>query len=246
MAIRDTISDSDTPDSNISSHGIEGNDFSSAESPSSGFSFTSPPMLIAVVSGLLGLIGLIIATMAFLKISSITADLTEIGDKIKTESSTRLFAIQSLQEELDGYDQRLENIGSELVKMKRSQLDTKQIQRLVDTINNLARDVKINRDEINDNRLDVINVQGLVEDLAESREKPGVVVQKPAGSILSDSSDSSHLSTPEDGYHLIQSGDTYDRLAKLYGVTIEALMQANPGVNPRRLQIGQKIAIPGL
>ena len=44
--------------------------------------------------------------------------------------------------------------------------------------------------------------------------------------------------------HIIQKGETFAVLAKKYGVSVKAIQQANPGVDPTRLKIGQKIAIP--
>jgi LysM repeat protein len=44
--------------------------------------------------------------------------------------------------------------------------------------------------------------------------------------------------------HTIMKGDTFAVLAKKYGVTTKAMETANPGVNPTRLKIGQKIKIP--
>ncbi len=45
-------------------------------------------------------------------------------------------------------------------------------------------------------------------------------------------------------FHTVRSGDTFDAIAKRYGVSITALRSANPGVRPRRLQVGQKVRIP--
>ncbi len=42
----------------------------------------------------------------------------------------------------------------------------------------------------------------------------------------------------------IQPGDTFFKLAQRYGTTVEAIMQANPGVSPENLQVGQVINIP--
>lgn len=44
--------------------------------------------------------------------------------------------------------------------------------------------------------------------------------------------------------HVIVKGDTYGSLAKRYSTTIKAITAANPGVQPSRLKIGQKINIP--
>ena len=39
-------------------------------------------------------------------------------------------------------------------------------------------------------------------------------------------------------------GDTLGAIAHKNGISLKALMEANPGVNPKKLQIGQKIQIP--
>ncbi|NCG08606.1 MAG: LysM peptidoglycan-binding domain-containing protein [Verrucomicrobia bacterium] len=47
------------------------------------------------------------------------------------------------------------------------------------------------------------------------------------------------------GNYPIQSGDTFSSIASKSGVKLQALLDANPGVDPRRLRIGQTITIPG-
>jgi len=44
--------------------------------------------------------------------------------------------------------------------------------------------------------------------------------------------------------HTIVKGDFYSTLATKYGVTVKAIQAANPGKDPSRLQIGDKIKIP--
>ncbi len=44
--------------------------------------------------------------------------------------------------------------------------------------------------------------------------------------------------------HTVQSGDTFYSIAKKYGTTVEAIIQANPGINPENLQVGQVIKVP--
>lgn len=43
----------------------------------------------------------------------------------------------------------------------------------------------------------------------------------------------------------IRSGDTLARIARIFKVSVSALMRANPDVQARRLQIGHRIVIPG-
>jgi len=44
--------------------------------------------------------------------------------------------------------------------------------------------------------------------------------------------------------HVIVKGDLFYTLGKQYNVTIRAITEANPGVDPTKLKIGQKIRIP--
>ena len=41
--------------------------------------------------------------------------------------------------------------------------------------------------------------------------------------------------------HIIQKGDTLDAIAKRYGTTVNHIISKNPGVDPRKLQIGQRV-----
>ena len=44
--------------------------------------------------------------------------------------------------------------------------------------------------------------------------------------------------------YIIRAGDTFFSLARRFNTTVQAIMAANPGVDPNRLQIGQRICIP--
>ncbi|MCF7669153.1 MAG: LysM peptidoglycan-binding domain-containing protein [Verrucomicrobia bacterium] len=44
--------------------------------------------------------------------------------------------------------------------------------------------------------------------------------------------------------HTVKQGDTFSSIARRYGIKLEDLISKNPGINPRRLQLGQEIKIP--
>ena len=52
------------------------------------------------------------------------------------------------------------------------------------------------------------------------------------------------LPAPTAQEYVIQKGDTFDALHKKFGVSVKAIIAANPTVNPSKLQIGQRIVIP--
>ncbi len=43
--------------------------------------------------------------------------------------------------------------------------------------------------------------------------------------------------------YTIKSGDTYAIIARTFGTTVQALISANPGVDPNRLRVGQQICV---
>jgi LysM repeat protein len=44
--------------------------------------------------------------------------------------------------------------------------------------------------------------------------------------------------------YTIKSGDTFYNIARTYGISLDTLLAANPGINPNRLHIGQVICVP--
>ncbi len=80
---------------------------------------------------------------------------------------------------------------------------------------------------------------------AEALEKEGVKVAAPlAPSPSAPTSKGDPSSASSSISHTIAAGDTYGKLSTKYKVSVNALLDANPGVDPRRLRIGQKIIIP--
>src|SRR5690606_41772984 len=54
-------------------------------------------------------------------------------------------------------------------------------------------------------------------------------------------------SCPGGQLYTVRSGDTLFRIAQRFNVSLDALIRANPQItNPDRLQVGQRICIPGV
>jgi LysM repeat protein len=45
--------------------------------------------------------------------------------------------------------------------------------------------------------------------------------------------------------YVIAKGDTLGAIARKNGISLKTLMEANPGVNPKKLKVGQKVQVPG-
>ena len=44
--------------------------------------------------------------------------------------------------------------------------------------------------------------------------------------------------------HTVASGETAIRIARKYGVPLDALLAANPGLNPKKMRVGQMLNVP--
>jgi LysM repeat protein len=51
--------------------------------------------------------------------------------------------------------------------------------------------------------------------------------------------------TSDSKEYVVAAHDTLGAIARHNGVSLKALLEANPGVNPRKLQVGQKLQLPG-
>jgi LysM repeat protein len=90
----------------------------------------------------------------------------------------------------------------------------------------------------------------LIKKLAEELKKSeSVNAQVPNAPSISDSASSNGAINPTArsegfGSYVIKSGDSFAKVASQSGVLLQKLLDANPGVDPKRLQIGQTIVIP--
>jgi LysM repeat protein len=44
--------------------------------------------------------------------------------------------------------------------------------------------------------------------------------------------------------HTVQAGETLAAIARKYGVRLNSLLSANPGIEPRHMRVGQTLNIP--
>jgi len=147
----------------------------------------------------------------------------------------------------------------------------KQSAQMTSEINGTFRQVGV---EINRNRTRIDQSEDELAELFERVNRTGFPIQQSSARVDSASppSDSPATSDPtgtararlpratvsderdqgrdeavigaEDRSHTIRSGDTFTKLSQQYGVSVAAILAANPDVDPRRLAVGQKITIP--
>ncbi len=221
----------------MSDAGEQGEPFEVSElekSSGSGWMLGAGALVVALVGVGCGLFGFVQAQRA-----------QEMVEELRAEQSARPDPTADLRESLDrryeDLDGRLERAGTELARI--SQLD-RQLRSLRDdsqrAFETVTRDVRTNRNAINEM---TGRMQEIVDTLDEVRRgAPRTAAAPPRAADNNDGPPAADA--PEGTVHVIESGDTLSRVASRYGVPLSRLMEANPGVNPNRLQIGQRIFIP--
>lgn len=83
-------------------------------------------------------------------------------------------------------------------------------------------------------------------EVSQLRDQLTILTTKPAPAEPPPPSPEASMEQPAGpgGTYVIQSGDTYGKIAKKFSTTSSAIQDANPGVDPARLKIGQSINLP--
>ena len=195
-------------------------------------------VLLAVVGITVGITGIVMANQAERKVRQLEQRLAEAPDKTS-----------ELQTAVEDLNSRLEKLGGEFVKLRRA--DQQLQERTKEGFDAVMEDVRSNRSGLNELTQ---RVGELAERLARrpapspSRAPEGetAAVEKPEDGAedAPAEGDESSAAAAEKGIHRIEEGDTFSKIAREYGVSLSELLDANPTVNPRALQIGQRIVIP--
>ena len=68
---------------------------------------------------------------------------------------------------------------------------------------------------------------------------------EPAATGTGSATDTTSAAEPGSSTYTIKAGDTLDAIARRHGITVRALQEENPGLDPRRLIPGRSIQLPG-
>jgi LysM repeat protein len=206
----------------------------------------SAPSRMGLFGLLAGVVGIVLAIAAMVMANSANKALEEL----KASMDNRPDRTEELQAGIKDVDDRLVAMGSELVRLNR--VDRQIREEVQSALDGISRDVRQNRQLANETAASLREVVTTLESRVASR--PATTTTRTAATTsetasgadaaASGGSGGPSVAVPADGIYTIQSGDTMSAIASRFGVSLTELMNANPGVNPRALQIGQKIMIP--
>ncbi len=187
------------------------------------------PLVLAVLALIVGASGVYFGYTA-------AKNANMIKDQLASEQGKSLESVAALEQQLETLATDFKAVQTNLEAIKsRMRMDRESSSRAMTEI---AEEIALNREQINQNTTDI----------AEIPEQ--VMVTTPPPTQVANRSPAEEESSPpveaRDGelIHTIASGDTLAKLASQYGVSLSSIQAANPTVDPRRLQIGQKVRIP--
>ena len=191
--------------------------------------------ILALIALVFGLAGLIFGIVAFKKTS-------------------QLFALSEVQEATSGNSEKISGLQEQIRSLESRYTGLANLQNAVDQTRRGAQPLSGQLSEVRTQvGSDAVKIPDLeakldVEDeVAEGPSSSPVTFATPAPAA-SQNLDSGLLTPAEDSsgrmQYTIRRGDTPSTVARKLGISLDSLMRANPGIEPRYLRIGQKLNIP--
>ncbi len=186
------------------------------------------PLYIGISAVIVALVAVVIGFLGFSKASNLEKQLAEVtsaAEKIEA-ASARSAANEKLLNQVSASNSKL----------------TKDVQEAMTGVTKDIKDIK--------RSLRSVTIQaGTALSKVEAIEKTGVKVAsqpKPqTSSTVASAASGKPASTSGDvTVYQIVSGDALYKIAPKFGVTVDQIIAANPGIDANRLRIGQEINIP--
>lgn len=161
------------------------------------------------------------------------------GQEIRLDKEPEFIETRARREELTQYEEMIKNIKAQLdVKLRAAAIgvngerivavkDNETAYRILDSI----KDSFVGEEEF---EYDYVGFVEKVEVMETAVDFGDIMDEKEALQLIT-------VGTDETEIHEIQKGENTWTIALKYGLKMDDIMKANPGIEPTRLQIGQKI-----
>ena len=187
------------------------------------------PLALTVLAIVLGCAGLYFGLSANQRIKAVDASVAA-----GSSSSVRV------QQQIDEFDSQIAAMVARVAEQD------KTISRLRVYSSQGEKAVKQLATELQANREQIVKTAEALNAFAAAGFRPAPANAEASSSPLAAQGGERAATAPAGSAtrYTIASGDTFARIASKIGVGVQAIMDANPEVDPRRLAIGQVIEIP--
>jgi|GEM_PF-2303393 len=184
---------------------------------------------IALAALVCGLIGLVLGLMAYQS--------TQKLDERMGEFASYGQSIQGLSEQVEKVSKTKYTTTTDMNKF------ADQVQGAFDQISGEIAKV---RSQSRSDSITLAELDAQIEELKEQMSSRPSASSNTMSTIVVPEDSEDQVTTTLDGsiLYTIKSGDTLGKVAKEFGITLDQIFNANPGIEPRRLRLGQQITIP--
>ena len=197
--------------------------------------------------GLLGLgLGVVATALGIISMIKVGDTAADMNDKIEKAAALSL-ETKKISDRIDSLAMQIEEIkAGDKSKYDSliSQLNA-ELKRMGASIENVAKSSQNNRNLIEElakrstRRAQAEPAPARQQAAQKAPEQTATTAEQPAQQTAEQPAQNG-----EQKKYKIQSGDTFAKLAKKHGVSLDAIIAANPDANPSRLKVGQEINIP--
>jgi len=188
------------------------------------------PLFIGIAAVIVALAALLLGWLGFSRVAELEAQIASLESQLAQDDGVEA-AIQANAERIESLSQSVNNFSKSVS----------------DALKNVGSDISKVRSDTRKIAVDA----GTALKRVDALEKEGVKVSvapsaAPAAGAAPASSQTrtADASPGKPGVYTIKSGDTLGKVAAAYKISLSKLQAANPGVDSRRLRIGQQIVIP--
>ncbi len=197
--------------------------------------------------GLLGLgLGVVATALGIISMIKVGDTAADMNDKIEKAAALSL-ETKKISDRIDSLAMQIEEIkAGDKSKYDSliSQLNA-ELKRMGASIENVAKSSQNNRNLIEElakrstRRAQAEPAPARQQAARQAPEQTAAAAEQPAQQTAEQPAQNG-----EQKKYKIQSGDTFAKLAKKHGVSLDAIIAVNPDANPSRLKVGQEINIP--
>lgn len=163
---------------------------------------------------------------------SLKDDLTNFSGEFNKLKDNHKQEALSINDKIKSASDRIDSLASQTLSIKRmaQNVDSQQIKKMQNDIAFLALEVKKLAEK---------------EKQAQSASPSTSAAPTSANTQASQTqSQAASLEENQEKIHIIAAGDYFSKIAQKYGVSVVDIEKANPGLDSRKLRIGQKVNIP--
>lgn len=182
---------------------------------------------IALAALVCGLIGLVLGLMAYQSTQKLDGRIGEFSN---------------YGQMIQGLSERVEKMTNTNSKYATNQKMTEFVEQVQGGFDQISGEISKVRSQSRSDAIKLAELEAQVEELENMKSKTSSSSISPV--IVPDSSDEQVTTADGEILYKIKSGDTLGKVAKEFGVTLDEIFNANPGIEPRRLRLGQQIIIP--